>query len=91
MCIRDRAIISFKAGTDNLAPEPAGGLKGFKIAGADGKFHWAEAHIDGNKVVVSSKEVADPKVVRYAWDDDPEISLFGVTGLPAPPFQTQSK
>ena len=86
-----KAIISFKAGTDNLAPEPAGGLKGFKIAGADGKFHWAEAHIDGNKVVVSSKDVADPKVVRYAWDDDPEISLFGVTGLPAPPFQTERK
>lgn len=84
-----KAIISFKAGTDNLAPEPAGGLKGFKVAGADGKFHWADAHIDGNKVVVICKEVSDPKVVRYAWDDDPVISLFGVTGLPASPFTTE--
>lgn len=84
-----KAIISFKEGTDNLAPEPEGGLKGFKIAGADGKFHWADAHIDGNKVVVSCPEVKEPKIVRYAWDDDPEISLFGITGLPATPFTTE--
>lgn len=83
-----KAIISFKEGTDNLAPAPEG-LKGFKIAGADGNFHWAEAHIDGNKVVVSCKDVKDPKVVRYAWDDDPVISLFGVTGLPASPFEAK--
>lgn len=84
-----KAIISFKEGTDNFAPEPKEGLLGFKIAGADGKFHWAEAHIDGNKVVVSCKDVNDPKAVRYAWDDDPVISLFGVTGLPAAPFSTE--
>ena len=84
-----KAIISFKAGTDNLAPEPAEGLQGFKIAGADGRFHWAEAHIEDNKVVVSCPEVSNPKVVRYAWDDDPVISLFGVTGLPAPPFEAK--
>lgn len=84
-----KAIVSFKAGTDIFAPEPADGLKGFKIAGADGKFHWADAHIEGNTVVVSCKDVADPKIVRYAWDDDPVISLFGVTGLPASPFEAK--
>lgn len=84
-----KAIISFKAGTDIFAPTPTEGLQGFKIAGAEGQFHWADARIEGNKVVVSCKDVPDPKVVRYAWDDDPVISLFGVTGLPASPFSTE--
>jgi sialate O-acetylesterase len=35
-----------------------GQLKGFAIAGADWKFHWAEAHIEGESVVVSSAEVS---------------------------------
>lgn len=84
-----KAIISFKNGTDDFDSSLSTGLKGFKIAGADGKFYWADACVLGNKVVVSSPSVPDPKVVRYAWDDDPEISLFGVTGLPAAPFEAK--
>jgi len=26
--------------------------------------------------------------VRYAWDDDPIVSLFNKQGLPASPFRT---
>jgi len=39
-------------------------LQGFAIAGEDRKFHWAEASIEGNTVVVSSPDV--PKPVGYA-------------------------
>lgn len=84
-----KAIISFRKGTDSLKAEDPDNLKGFKIAGADGKFYWADAKIVGNTVVVSSDKVSAPKVVRYAWDDDPVISLFGATGLPASPFTTE--
>ena len=64
--------------------------KGFAIAGADRKFVWAEAKIDGNQVVVSSDKVKEPVAVRYAWANNPLFSLFNQEGLPASPFRTDN-
>ena len=61
---------------------------GFAIAGADKKFVWAKARIDGNTVVVSSDQVAQPAAVRYAWADNPKCNLYNKEGLPASPFRT---
>jgi sialate O-acetylesterase len=63
-------------------------LKGFAIAGPDRKFHWAEAHIERETVVVTSESVPHPIAVRYAWADSPECNLFNKEGLPASPFRT---
>ena len=63
-------------------------LNGFAIAGADSQFVWAEAEIDGETIVVSSPAVADPVAVRYAWANNPIISLYNRDGLPASPFRT---
>ncbi len=65
-----------------------GALKGFAIAGSDKKFVWANAEIKGNKVVVSSDQVAKPVAVRYAWANNPECNLYNGAGLPASPFRT---
>jgi sialate O-acetylesterase len=65
-----------------------GTLKGFAIAGQDRKFHWAQAHIEGEAVIVSSESVPHPVAVRYAWADSPECNLFNKEGLPASPFRT---
>ncbi|HEY3973464.1 MAG TPA: sialate O-acetylesterase [Candidatus Sulfotelmatobacter sp.] len=65
-----------------------GALRGFAIAGEDRVFHWAEAQIDRDSVVVSSPQVAAPVAVRYAWGDSPECNLFNAEGLPASPFRT---
>ena len=65
-----------------------GTLNGFAIAGRDRKFVWADAHIEGKTVVVSSPQVPYPVAVRYAWGDNPEVSLYNVEGLPASPFRT---
>ena len=62
--------------------------KGFTIAGVDHKFHWADAVIDGNSIVVSSPEVAFPIAVRYAWADNPICNLYNGADLPASPFRT---
>jgi sialate O-acetylesterase len=65
-----------------------GPLKQFAIAGADGKFVWADAVIDGGSVVASSPQVADPVAVRYAWADNPDgCNLYNAEGLPAAPFR----
>jgi len=61
----------------------------FAVAGADGKFVWAKAKIEGNTLVVWSEQVESPKYVRYAWADNPvDANLYNKEGLPASPFRT---
>ncbi len=61
----------------------------FAIAGADRKFVWANASIEGNTVVVSSDAIPNPQYVRYAWADNPvNANLVNKDGLPASPFRT---
>ncbi len=57
-------------------------------SGVDHKFHWADAVIDGNSIIVSSPEVAFPIAVRYAWADNPICNLYNGVNLPASPFRT---
>jgi sialate O-acetylesterase len=63
-------------------------LQGFAVAGADRVFHWADARIDGETIVVSSSLVAAPVAVRYGWAGNPECNLFNHDGLPASPFRS---
>jgi sialate O-acetylesterase len=63
-------------------------LQGFAIAGTDRTFHWADARIEGDSVVVSSSQVPVPVAVRYAWGDSSPCNLFNKDGLPASPFRT---
>jgi sialate O-acetylesterase len=62
----------------------------FSIAGDDRKFVWADARISGNAVIVSSPGVPHPKEVRYAWQSNPEATLFNGAGSPASPFRTDT-
>lgn len=65
-------------------------LKGFAIASADKKFYWAQAAIEGSKVVVWSDDVKEPVAVRYAWANNPVCNLYNKAGLPASPFRTDN-
>lgn len=62
--------------------------QGFAIAGEDKQWHWAEARIDGDTVVVHSDDVAKPVAVRYAWANQPIGNLRNAAGLPGVPFRT---
>jgi sialate O-acetylesterase len=74
-----------------IAKNKYGFLKGFAIAGADKKFYWAMAYIDGNSVVVFSPKVPAPVAIRYAWSDNPgPLDLYNQEGLPALPFRTDN-
>jgi sialate O-acetylesterase len=68
-----------------------GDLRGFEVAGPDGKFVPATASIEGEQVVVHSDAVAEPKVVRYNWAAFPDGNLFNAEGLPATPFRTSKQ
>ena len=62
----------------------------FAVAGADRVWHWADAQLDGNQVIVSSPTVPDPVAVSYAWQANPLATLFNGAGLPAAPFRTDN-
>jgi sialate O-acetylesterase len=84
----DGIQIQFKHTDGGLKASGGESLKGFAIAGEDRKFVEADAVIDGNTVVVRSKEVAKPVAVRYAWADVPDCNLVNGADLPASPFRT---
>jgi len=67
---------------------PGSPLEGFAICGADRKWMWADAVIDGQTVLVSASEVKQPVAVRYGWANNPTCNLYNKEGLPASPFQT---
>ena len=83
----NQAVLSFDHARSGL--EARGGeLTGFAVCGADRKFVWAKAEIQGAKVVVSSPSVPNPVAVRYGWSDYPVVNLWNKAGLPASPFRT---
>jgi sialate O-acetylesterase len=82
-----KAILSFE-NVDGGLEAKGGALTGFAIAGDDKKFTWANAVIEGDKIVVSSATVPKPAAVRFGWSDFPVVNLFNKQGLPATPFRT---
>lgn len=63
-------------------------VDGFELAGSDGRFHRADARLDGDCVVATSPSVPRPQHVRYAFSDTGEGDLTNATGLPALSFRT---
>ena len=62
-------------------------LKHFRLAGKDRVWHAAEAAIDGDEVVVTSKAVPEPVGVQYAYSATPiGANLYNKAGLPAIAF-----
>jgi sialate O-acetylesterase len=74
-----------------VSKDKYGYLRGFSVAGADQVFHWAQAHIEGDEVVVYCEKVPQPAAVRYAWSDNPgPLDLYNAEDLPALPFRTDN-
>ena len=88
-----KIILSFsEIGGGLITTDKFGYVKGFEIAGADGKYAYAKAFIKDNQVVVYNDSIASPINVRFGWfDDASENNLFNKEGLPANPFTTDSK
>ena len=85
--------VTLTGATDGLTTAD-GTLDGFTLAGTDGVFVWADAVIDGDRVLVSSPAVTTPATVRYAWQFNPgnpgvpgTADLENAAGFPAAPFE----
>jgi sialate O-acetylesterase len=84
----NKITISFSNIGSGLITNDGEELNQFAIAGADKKFVWAKAKIEGDKVMVWNETITQPVYVRYAWADNPvNANLYNKEGLPASPFQ----
>lgn len=84
-----KIVLSFTNTGSGLITIDGGEPGEFAIAGADKKFVWAKAKIEGDQVVVWNDDIPSPLYVRYAWADNPvNPNLYNKEGLPASPFRT---
>ena len=88
----NKITINFNNVGSGLITNDGEELREFAIAGADKKFVWAKAKIEGNSVMVWNDAVPNPKYVRYAWADNPvNPNFYNKEGLPASPFRTDTQ
>jgi sialate O-acetylesterase len=83
----NKAVINFYNADEGLT------IKGdhitqLYIAGSDSVFYPADAKIQSNKLIVSSKSVDAPVAVRYEFSNAAIGNLFSASGLPVAPFRT---
>jgi len=84
-------MVGKKTKLEPTAEVKDGKLEHFSIAGADKKWVWAEATIDGETVVVKSADVPKPIAVRYGFTMNPaKANLYNKDGIPASPFRTDN-
>lgn len=87
-----KMILKFDEVGQGLRIRDGDKLEEFAVAGADHKWHWANAKIAGKNVIeVWSDAVPQPVAVRYAFNNNPRHpNLTNDTGLPAAPFRTDN-
>lgn len=89
MKVKGHAIqLAFSQTGSDLISKDGQPLTGFMVAGKEGVFSPADAHINGKHVLVSADNVPNPVAVRFAWDEAAQPNLFNKEGLPARPFRT---
>lgn len=90
---KDKAIVYFDNASDGLVikdNDKKAKATEFYIAGADRNFLPADVKIEGDHVIVSSKQVTNPVAVRFSFSDTGIGNIFSKGGLPVAPFRTDS-
>lgn len=87
-----KVLITFENAGNGLVAKNNDSLRYFSISNDGKNFIWAKAEIDGNKIIVWNENILNPKVVRYAWADNPRsANLYTIDGLPASPFEIRKE
>ncbi len=82
-------MVASKEGFPPPTPTPDAAIQWLSIQAKDGTWHWADGRIDGSELIVSSKDVAEPIAVRYAYTQHPKGNLlYNKEGQPVGPFST---
>lgn len=86
---RNGLMVAKKDGFPPPVPQPGAAVQWLSIQSKDGTWHWADGKIEGTELVVSSKDVAEPVAVRYAYTQHPQGNLlYNKEGQPVGPFST---
>jgi sialate O-acetylesterase len=86
----DKVKIAFDNVGGGLVSTDGKPIRAFTIAGENNQQYWADAVIEGDTIVLSSRDVPKPVWVRYAWQNNPNVNLASKAGLPAAPFRTDT-
>ncbi|MBC8006106.1 MAG: sialate O-acetylesterase [Verrucomicrobia bacterium] len=84
---KNKIRLSFSHASEGLKSTGKTPMK-FMLAGEDKNFVPATAKIEGNQLIVSSKDVNNPVAVRFCFDDASMPDVFSTAGLPLAPFRT---
>ncbi len=72
----------------NLVSEPGCANQGFQVAGADHKFKWGGVQVSDKGLLITAPKGMKIEAVRYAWADNPILSVFSDKGLPMLPYRS---
>ena len=89
---RDGALCVRFRYAEGLHGAQGASIRGFEIAGADGRYFPAEVRVmaggaAGDALLLSSPQVPLPCLVRYAWEPFPHANLVNADDLPASTFR----
>ena len=83
-----KVFLSFDYGKGMLSSDGKP-LQCFEVAEYDGIYYPATAEVVGDQVKVYSKEVPNPRYVRYGWQPFTRANLINREGLPASTFRAE--
>lgn len=85
---KKKVKIAFDYADAGLISKDKKPLRYFELSNDGIHFFKASAVIKGKHVIVWNSEIENPKIVRYAWANNPvKANLFSKEGLPVSPFQ----
>ncbi|HEY5756412.1 MAG TPA: sialate O-acetylesterase, partial [Steroidobacter sp.] len=88
----DAVAVEFTDITGKLVAYSAARPIGFETCGAAaGSCEYAEATLQGQRVLLKSANASAATRVRYCWADSPVCTLYDEAPLPAGPFQIEVK
>lgn len=84
----EKVYLSFDYG-QGMRSSDGKSLRCFEVAEFEGVYYPATAEVVGEQVKVYSKEVRNPRYVRYGWQPFMRANLVNRTGLPASTFRAE--
>ena len=84
----EKVYLSFDYG-QGMRSSDGKSLRCFEVAEFEGIYYPATAEVVGEQVKVYSKEVRNPRYVRYGWEPFTRANLVNRAGLPASTFRAE--
>jgi sialate O-acetylesterase len=81
-----RLIVKFSHADSGLTTSDQRPVRGFEIAGKDGRFFDAEASIEASTLHLQSSQVPRPALARYDWRPYPDGNLVNNDRFPCSTF-----